>query len=101
MSASGGPRTERQSMHRHGRERPSLRKAAYTVTKAAQLSLSRVFADQYASKGVLVNAIAPGPVATELWTGDHGMAAQAAQRSGGTLEEELAKTAAAIPLGRL
>src|SRR5690348_9619962 len=51
-------------------KRPSLRNAAYTVTKAAQLSLSRVFADQYAAQGVLVNAVAPGPTATELWTGD-------------------------------
>jgi 3-oxoacyl-[acyl-carrier protein] reductase len=82
-------------------KRPSLRNPAYTVTKAAQLSLSRVFADEYASKGVLVNAVAPGPVATGLWTGESGMAAQAAERSGGTREEQLAKAAAGIPIGRL
>ena len=82
-------------------KRPSLRNAAYTVTKAAQLSLSRVFADQYAGDGVLVNAVAPGPVATELWTGPAGMAAQAAQRAGDTLEEQLERTAKSIPLGRL
>jgi 3-oxoacyl-[acyl-carrier protein] reductase len=82
-------------------KRPSLRNAAYTVTKAAQLSLSRVFADEYAARGVLVNAVAPGPVATELWTGEHGMAAQAAERSGGTREEQLEKTAAGVPIGRL
>ena len=45
-------------------KRPSLRNAAYAVTKAAQLSLSRVFADSYAAQGVLVNAVAPGPTAT-------------------------------------
>src|SRR3954453_11588183 len=82
-------------------KRPSLRNAAYSVTKAAQLSLSRVFADEYADKGVLVNAVAPGPVATELWTGPHGMAAQAAERSGKTREEELEAAGAKIPLGRL
>jgi 3-oxoacyl-[acyl-carrier protein] reductase len=71
------------------------------VTKAAQLSLSRVFADEYADKGVLVNAVAPGPVATELWTGPEGMAAQAARRSGKTLEEELEATGAKVPIGRL
>src|SRR5215204_45920 len=32
-------------------KRPSLTNAAYSVTKAAQLSLSRVFADTYAAKG--------------------------------------------------
>jgi NAD(P)-dependent dehydrogenase (short-subunit alcohol dehydrogenase family) len=82
-------------------KRPSLRNPAYTVTKAAQLSLSRVFADEYADKGVLVNAVAPGPVATELWTGPEGMAAQAARRSGKTLEEELEATGAKVPIGRL
>ena len=41
-------------------KRPSLTNAAYSVTKAAQLSLSRVFADTYAARGVLVNAVAPG-----------------------------------------
>ena len=41
-------------------KRPSLTNAAYSVTKAAQLSLSRVFADSYAAQGVLVNAVAPG-----------------------------------------
>ena len=37
-------------------KRPSLTNAAYSVTKAAQLSLSRVFADAHAAEGVLVNA---------------------------------------------
>ena len=35
--------------------------AAYSVAKAAQLSLSRVYADAYAARGVLVNAVTPGP----------------------------------------
>src|SRR3954471_7175155 len=82
-------------------KRPSLRNAAYAVTKAAQLSLSRVFADQYAAKGVLVNAVAPGPTATELWTGAGGIAAQAAGRGGTTREEELAAAGAKVPIGRL
>src|SRR4051812_15995824 len=82
-------------------KRPSLRNAAYAVTKAAQLSLSRVFADQYAGKGVLVNAVAPGPTATELWVGDEGIAAQVAGRSGTSREEELEAAGAKIPVGRL
>jgi 3-oxoacyl-[acyl-carrier protein] reductase len=82
-------------------KRPSLRNAAYSVTKAAQLALSRVFADEFAGSGVLVNAVAPGPVATALWTGPEGMAAQAAARSGKTREEELAAAGAKLPVGRL
>src|SRR5687767_5081672 len=40
-------------------KRPSPRNAAYSVTKAAQLSLSRVFADRWVADGVLVNAVVP------------------------------------------
>ncbi|HWT26025.1 MAG TPA: SDR family oxidoreductase, partial [Solirubrobacteraceae bacterium] len=40
-------------------KRPAPQNAAYSVTKAAQLSVSRAFADTYAAQGVLVNAVAP------------------------------------------
>jgi 3-oxoacyl-[acyl-carrier protein] reductase len=79
-------------------KRPSLTNAAYSVTKAAQLSLSRVFADAYASRGVLVNAIAPGAVTSPLWLGEGGLAEQA---PGSSREEALAAQAAKIPLGRM
>ena len=82
-------------------KRPSLRNAAYSVTKAAELSLSRVFADEYAGTGVLVNAVTPGPVASELWTGEGGMAAQAAERAGSTREKELEAAASKVPIGRM
>jgi 3-oxoacyl-[acyl-carrier protein] reductase len=82
-------------------KRPSLTNAAYSVTKAAQLSLSRVFADSYASENVLVNAVAPGAVASELWMGADGLAEQVAAARGGTPEEALAAQAGKIPLGRL
>src|SRR5215218_951677 len=83
-------------------KRPSLTlDASYSVTKAAQLSLSRVFADAFAARGVLVNAIAPGAVADELWTGDGGLADEIAKRSGKTREEVLEATAAKPPLGRM
>ena len=81
-------------------KRPSLTNAAYSVTKAAQLSLSRVFADAYARQNVLVNAVAPGPVSSELWTGAGGLADQAADARGITKEEALAAQAEKIPLGR-
>ena len=60
-------------------KRPSLTNAAYSVGKAAQLSLSRVFADTYAAQGVLVNAVAPGAVASELWMAEGGLADQTAR----------------------
>ena len=63
-------------------KRPSLTNAAYSVTKAAQLSLSRVFADTYAARGVLVNAVAPGAVASGLWMDEGGLADQTAAAGG-------------------
>jgi 3-oxoacyl-[acyl-carrier protein] reductase len=81
-------------------KRPSQSNAAYSVAKAAQLSLSRVFADSYAARGVLVNAVTPGPVATPLWMADGGLADQAAERQGVTREEALEAARGKIPLGR-
>jgi 3-oxoacyl-[acyl-carrier protein] reductase len=83
-------------------KRPSRRlDASYSVTKAAELSLSRVFADAYAARGVLVNAVAPGPTATPAWIGEGGLADQIAARSGSTRDEVLAATGATIPIGRM
>ena len=83
-------------------KRPSLTlDAAYSVTKAAQLSLSRVFADAYAGRGVLVNALAPGPVETPLWMGEGGLADEIAEAKGSTRDEVLRGTREKIPLGRM
>jgi 3-oxoacyl-[acyl-carrier protein] reductase len=81
-------------------KRPSSTNMAYSVAKAAELSLSRAFADLYAGKGVLINAVAPGPVETDLWMAPGGMADQAAQAQGKSREEVLEATAGRSPLGR-
>ncbi|HWD75268.1 MAG TPA: SDR family oxidoreductase [Solirubrobacteraceae bacterium] len=89
----------------------------YSVAKAGMLSLSRAFADLYAGQGVLVNAVAPGPVDGELWLAPGGLADQLAARAGTgaspspsrsqsqsqsqSREEVLAATAARVPLGRM
>ena len=83
-------------------KRPSRRlDASYSVTKAAQLSLSRLFAEAFAANGVLVNAVAPGPVETEAWLGEGGLADELAQRGGTTRDEVLAATGGGIPIGRM
>jgi 3-oxoacyl-[acyl-carrier protein] reductase len=81
-------------------KRPSGSNAAYSVGKAAQLSLSRAFADVYARRGVLVNAVAPGPVSSPLWMDRGGLADQAAERKGISREQAIDEAAAKIPLGR-
>jgi 3-oxoacyl-[acyl-carrier protein] reductase len=99
MVAAGGGRIV--NVASSAGKRPSLMNPAYSVTKAAQLSLSRVFADLHAADGVLVNAVAPGGTASELWLADGGMADQIAAAGGVSREDALDAQRAKIPLGRL
>ena len=54
----------------------------YGAAKAALLNLSKSLAQEFGAKGIHVNCVSPGPVATELWLGDHGVAATVAAASG-------------------
>jgi 3-oxoacyl-[acyl-carrier protein] reductase len=100
MAEAGGGRIVNVSSS-SGR-RPSGRlDASYSVSKAAQLSLSRVFADLFAPQGVLVNAVTPGAIDGELWTEEGGLADQIAARSGKTRDEVLDGTRSSPPIGRM
>jgi 3-oxoacyl-[acyl-carrier protein] reductase len=98
MAARGGGRIV--NVCSSAGKRPSLTNAAYSVTKAAQLSLSRVFADSFASDGVLVNAVAPGPVSSPLWMDAGGLADQTGDAKGLSRTEALEAQADKVPLGR-
>ena len=100
MAESGGGRIVNVCSS-SGKRPSSTLDAAYSVTKAAQLSLSRVFADTFAARGVLVNAVAPGPVETPLWVGEGGLADEVARRQGTTRDEVLASTRGKAPVGRM
>ena len=99
MAAAGGGRIV--NVCSSAGKRPSLTNAAYSVTKSAQLSLSRVFADSYAADGVLVNAVAPGavglgPVARRGRPRRPDRAARTASAASEALKAQMAK----VPLGR-
>ena len=80
-------------------KRPSPMMGEYSVAKAAELSLSRLFAERHAADGILINAICPGPVASEMWMAEGGLLDQARGDAG--REEALAATGSKRPIGRL
>jgi len=83
-------------------KRPSSAMPEYSVAKAAELSLSRLFADRYAKSGVLVNAVAPGPVEAEMWMEPGGLLDQSIELSGATSRTDaLAEAGSKRPMGRL
>jgi 3-oxoacyl-[acyl-carrier protein] reductase len=83
-------------------KRPSASMPEYSVAKAAELSLSRLFADRFAADGVLINAICPGPVKSELWMDEGGLLDQSKEQAGhGSREEALEAAGSKRPIGRL
>jgi 3-oxoacyl-[acyl-carrier protein] reductase len=83
-------------------KRPSQTMPEYSVAKAAELSLSRLFADRFVAEGVLVNAIAPAAVADEMWLEPGGLLDQHIEATGGgDREAALAEVSTGKPNGRL
>ncbi len=83
-------------------KRPSAAMPEYSVAKAAELSLSRLFADRYADRGVLVNAVCPGPTTSEMWMEPGGLLDQSRELSGAeSREAALEEAGAKRPIGRL
>ena len=46
----------------------------YSAAKAALANFSKSLSKEVGPKGIRVNTVSPGPVATDLWLGDHGVA---------------------------
>src|SRR4051794_156883 len=55
----------------------------YGAAKAALVNVAKALAQEFGSRGIRVNNVSPGPVATDLWLGDSGVAATIARASGG------------------
>ena len=68
----------------------------YGAAKAALLNLSKSLAQEFGAKGIHVNCVSPGPVATELWLGEHGVAATVAAATGVDVDTARANVVASI-----
>jgi NAD(P)-dependent dehydrogenase (short-subunit alcohol dehydrogenase family) len=54
----------------------------YGAAKAAVVNLTKALSQEFGPRGIRVNAVSPGPVATDLWLGEHGVAQSVAQATG-------------------
>jgi NAD(P)-dependent dehydrogenase (short-subunit alcohol dehydrogenase family) len=58
----------------------------YGAAKAAALNLAKSLAQEFGPKGIRVTSISPGPVATDLWLGEGGVADTVSKLSGTDFE---------------
>jgi NAD(P)-dependent dehydrogenase (short-subunit alcohol dehydrogenase family) len=75
----------------------------YGAAKAALVNLSKSLAQEFGPRGIRVNCVSPGPVSTDLWLGDSGVAATVAQATGvdaDTAREQVVASIGGFATGR-
>src|SRR4051812_38233812 len=76
----------------------------YGAAKAAVLNLHKSLAQEFGPQGIRVNCVSPGPVATDLWLGDGGVAATVAAATGtdaATARDQVLASIGGLATGRL
>lgn len=69
----------------------------YGAAKAALVNLTKSLSQEFGPRGIRLNSVSPGPVATDLWLGDAGIAATAAAAGG--VDVDTAREAVVASLG--
>jgi NAD(P)-dependent dehydrogenase (short-subunit alcohol dehydrogenase family) len=72
----------------------------YSAAKAALASFSKSLSKEVGSRGIRVNTVSPGPVATDLWLGEHGVAATVSGATGARPEDVQSQAARQMVTGR-
>src|SRR3954471_18152102 len=72
----------------------------YGAAKAALLNTAKALSQELGPKGIRVTSVSPGQVSTELWLGDHGVAATIAARAGIAPSAVREQAVAGIATGR-
>ncbi|MGW2612653.1 SDR family NAD(P)-dependent oxidoreductase [Streptomyces mirabilis] len=72
----------------------------YSAAKAALANFSKSLSKEAGPASIRVNTVSPGPVATDLWLGDGGVAATIASATGGDPEAVADKAASGSVTGR-
>jgi NAD(P)-dependent dehydrogenase (short-subunit alcohol dehydrogenase family) len=72
----------------------------YSSSKAALVNFAKSLSKEFGGRGIRVNNVDPGPVATDLWLGGDGVAARIGAASGQRPEDVAAAAAAGMVTGR-
>jgi NAD(P)-dependent dehydrogenase (short-subunit alcohol dehydrogenase family) len=72
----------------------------YGAAKAALLNVAKALSQELGPNGIRINSVSPGPVATDLWLGDHGVAATIGATAGIDADAVRGQAVAAMPTGR-
>jgi NAD(P)-dependent dehydrogenase (short-subunit alcohol dehydrogenase family) len=72
----------------------------YSAAKAALASFSKALSKEVGPLGIRVNTVSPGPVATDLWLGDHGVADTVGRATGESPDDIAASAASSMVTGR-
>jgi NAD(P)-dependent dehydrogenase (short-subunit alcohol dehydrogenase family) len=72
----------------------------YSASKAALASFSKALSKEVGPQGIRVNTVSPGPVATDLWLGDQGVAEAVGDATGQRPEDVAAGAAKSMLTGR-
>ena len=75
----------------------------YGVAKAALVNLTKALSQEFGPRGIRLNSVSPGPVATDFWLGPDGVAATVGKAMGvdpETARERIVAGMGGIPSGR-